>query len=78
MLDLQLYLRELSIPYKELVFGEKLGQGTFGQVYRGKWHGDVAIKVLNNDYLYNDAEELHEAFKLDVSESAVVLDYDSY
>ncbi|XP_055330239.1 uncharacterized protein LOC129582684 [Paramacrobiotus metropolitanus] len=62
-----LYLRELNIPYEQLIIGEKLGPGTFGQVYRGKWHGDVAIKTLNDDYLYSDAEEVHEAFKQDLA-----------
>lgn len=63
----QLYLRELNIPFEQIIFGDKLEPGTFGEVHRGKWHGDVAIKILNDDYLYNDAEELHEAFKQDVS-----------
>ncbi|OQV18786.1 Kinase suppressor of Ras 1 [Hypsibius exemplaris] len=67
-----MYLKELNIPYEQIVFADTdkdkpLGQGTFGQVHRGQWHGDVAIKILNDDYLYNDAEELHEAFKQDLA-----------
>ncbi len=25
---------------------KRIGAGSFGTVYKGKWHGDVAIKIL--------------------------------
>jgi kinase suppressor of Ras 2 len=57
-------MREWDIPFDELKIGEPIGTGRFGTVYRGNWHGDVAIKVLNMDYL--DDEKTLEAFKLEV------------
>lgn len=58
-------MREWDIPYDELKIGEPIGTGRFGTVYRGNWHGDVAIKVLNMDYYLDDDKTL-EAFKLEV------------
>ncbi|KAJ9598886.1 hypothetical protein L9F63_026580, partial [Diploptera punctata] len=63
--DSQLSMREWDIPYDELKIEEPIGTGQFGTVYRGNWHGDVAIKVLNMDYL--DDEKTLEAFKLEVA-----------
>ncbi|XP_058807431.1 kinase suppressor of Ras 2 isoform X2 [Phymastichus coffea] len=61
-----LSMREWDIPYDELKIGESIGTGRFGTVYRGNWHGDVAIKVLNMDY-YSDDDKTLEAFKLEVA-----------
>lgn len=58
-------MREWDIPYDELKIGEPIGTGRFGTVYRGYWHGNVAIKVLNMDYYLDDDKTL-EAFKLEV------------
>ncbi|KAL1140466.1 hypothetical protein AAG570_000398 [Ranatra chinensis] len=60
-----LSMREWDIPFDELRMGDALGTGHFGTVYRGNWHGDVAIKVLNMNYL--DDEKTLEGFKLDVA-----------
>ena len=57
-------MREWDIPFDELKMGEPIGTGHFGTVYRGNWHGDVAIKVLNMNYM--DDEKTLEAFKLEV------------
>lgn len=59
-------MREWDIPFDELKIGELIGTGRFGKVYRGNWHGDVAIKVLNMDYL--DDEKTLETFRMEVSE----------
>ncbi|XP_017882499.1 kinase suppressor of Ras 2 isoform X2 [Ceratina calcarata] len=59
-----LSIREWDIPYDELKIGEPIGTGRFGTVYRGYWHGNVAIKVLNMDYYLDDDKTL-EAFKLE-------------
>lgn len=58
-------MKEWEIPWDELKMGEKLGTGHFGTVYSGYWHGDVAIKVLNMDYLGD--EKMLENFKSEVS-----------
>ncbi|KAG8326084.1 3-dehydrosphinganine reductase [Homalodisca vitripennis] len=56
-------MREWDIPFDELKMGEPIGTGHFGTVYRGNWHGDVAIKVLNMNYM--DDDKTFEAFKLE-------------
>ncbi|XP_044728562.1 kinase suppressor of Ras 1 [Chrysoperla carnea] len=60
----QLSMREWDIPFDELKMGERIGVGRFGTVFRGNWHGDVAIKILNMDYL--DDDKALEAFKSEV------------
>lgn len=62
--NFQLSMREWDIPYDELQIGDEIGAGRFGKVYRGYWHGDVAIKVLNMEYV-NDEKTL-EQFKMEV------------
>lgn len=44
---------------------EEIGSGRFGKVYRGNWHGSVAVKVLDVHYLDDDEKTL-EAFKSEV------------
>lgn len=58
---------EWDIPFDELKLGEKIGTGHFGTVYRGNWHGDVAIKVLDMSLLMNSNEKTLEHFKQEVS-----------
>lgn len=36
-----------EIPADEMKLGHRIGSGSFGTVYRGLWHGPVAIKKLN-------------------------------
>lgn len=61
---LQLSMKEWDIPFDELAVGETVGTGRFGTVYRGSWHGDVAVKLLNMHNL--DDEAALESFKLEV------------
>lgn len=58
-------MREWDIPFDELKMNEVIGTGRFGTVYRGYWHGDVAVKVLNVNYLKD--EKTLEQFKNEVS-----------
>lgn len=60
-----LSLKEWDIPFCDVKLLEKLGTGRFGTVHRGQWHGDVAVKLLNEDYL--DDERKLEAFKQEVA-----------
>jgi len=40
--------KKLIIDYTELEFGKKIGEGSYGQVFKGEWQRtDVAIKVTN-------------------------------
>lgn len=57
-------MREWDIPFDELNMGELIGKGRFGTVFRGNWHGDVAIKVLNMNYM--DDDKTFEVFKQEV------------
>ena len=49
--------------------GDKIGIGRFSTVHAGNWHGDVAIKILNTEYLDDEGEAgcTLEAFRLDVT-----------
>lgn len=59
---LQLSLKEWDIPFDELKLFKEVGTGRFGTVYRGYWHGDVAIKHL---HVKNDTTL--EQFKMEVA-----------
>nr|XP_033778166.1 kinase suppressor of Ras 1 isoform X2 [Geotrypetes seraphini] len=43
------YLQEWDIPFEQIELGELIGQGRWGKVYRGRWHGEVAIRLLEID-----------------------------
>nr|XP_040223151.2 kinase suppressor of Ras 1 [Anopheles coluzzii] len=60
-----LSLKEWDIPYDDLHLKEKIGNGRFGTVHRALWHGDVAVKLLKEDYVAD--ERTLEAFKLEVA-----------
>ena len=36
-----------EIPADDIITGPRIGSGSFGTVYKGHWHGPVAIKRLN-------------------------------
>ncbi|KFM62098.1 Kinase suppressor of Ras 2, partial [Stegodyphus mimosarum] len=60
-----LSLREWDIPYDELDINEEVGTGRFGTVYKGNWHGSVAIKMLDMDHV--DDKKTLETFKQEVA-----------
>ncbi|DAA19100.1 TPA: kinase suppressor of ras-like [Bos taurus] len=43
------YLQEWDIPFEQVELGEPIGQGRWGRVHRGRWHGEVAIRLLEMD-----------------------------
>ncbi|XP_062448616.1 kinase suppressor of Ras 1 isoform X4 [Rhea pennata] len=43
------YLQEWDIPFEQIELGDPIGQGRWGKVYKGKWHGEVAIRLLEID-----------------------------
>lgn len=55
---------EWDVSWDELVFQDRIGQGRVGTVFRGKWHGEVAIRVI--DVYHNDEMKLR-AFKEEVT-----------
>lgn len=40
-------IEDWEIPADEILTGQRIGSGSFGTVYKGHWHGSVAIKTLN-------------------------------
>lgn len=57
-------MREWDIPWEELKIGDVIGTGRFAKVCRGYWYGDVAIKILNMNYM--DDEKTLEQFRMEV------------
>ncbi|XP_064612266.1 kinase suppressor of Ras 2-like [Liolophura sinensis] len=64
--SLSVTLKEWDIPFGDLVLGDDIGTGRFGTVYRGQWHGDVAIKMLKMDPDKDNQAQM-SAFKLEVA-----------
>lgn len=49
---------EWEIPWEELVIGERIGLGSYGEVYHGDWHGtEVAVKKFLEQDISGDALE---------------------
>ncbi|KAI4896638.1 hypothetical protein NFI96_029896 [Prochilodus magdalenae] len=43
------YLQEWDVPFTQLTLGELIGKGRWGKVHRGRWHGEVAVRLLEID-----------------------------
>lgn len=52
---------EWNIPYGEVRIVERVGRGPLGEVSRGYWHGQVAVKTfcLNDTCLDDTTSQLH-------------------
>ncbi|XP_038220722.1 kinase suppressor of Ras 2 isoform X2 [Zerene cesonia] len=61
-----LSMKEWDIPYDELKLYEVIGAGRFGTVYRGSWHGAVAVKLLHVHALSDHCAPL-DTFKHEVA-----------
>ncbi|XP_041129214.1 RAF proto-oncogene serine/threonine-protein kinase-like isoform X2 [Polyodon spathula] len=53
-----------EIEAKEVMLLSRIGSGSFGTVYKGKWHGDVAVKILK---VTNPTPEQFQAFRNEVA-----------
>uniref|UniRef100_A0A8C1L489 RAF proto-oncogene serine/threonine-protein kinase n=1 Tax=Cyprinus carpio TaxID=7962 RepID=A0A8C1L489_CYPCA len=53
-----------EIEANEVVLLSRIGSGSFGTVYKGKWHGDVAVKILK---VMNPTPEQLQAFRNEVA-----------
>ncbi|XP_070293012.1 kinase suppressor of Ras 2 [Salvelinus sp. IW2-2015] len=58
-----IFLQEWDIPFKQLEIGELIGKGRFGLVFHGRWHGEVAIRLID---IERDNEDQLKAFKREV------------
>uniref|UniRef100_A0A2K6P4F2 non-specific serine/threonine protein kinase n=1 Tax=Rhinopithecus roxellana TaxID=61622 RepID=A0A2K6P4F2_RHIRO len=47
MLGRQDWNNDWEIPDGQITVGQRIASRSFGTVYKGKWHGDVAVKMLN-------------------------------
>ncbi|KAK0058787.1 kinase suppressor of Ras 2 [Biomphalaria pfeifferi] len=59
-------MKEWDIPYEDLKIGDRIGEGRLGTVFRGLWHGDVAIKVLDTGSSTDNEAQL-AAFRLELA-----------
>ena len=58
-------IEDWEIPAKDiLLYRKNIGMGSFGTVYRGYWHGPVAVKTLN---VKNPSTEQIQAFRNEVA-----------
>ncbi|XP_066985291.1 raf homolog serine/threonine-protein kinase Raf isoform X2 [Macrobrachium rosenbergii] len=57
-------VEEWEIPVDEILIGNRIGSGSFGTVYRGHWHGPVAVKTLK---VRDPTPAQYSAFKNEVS-----------
>ncbi|WOL08803.1 serine/threonine-protein kinase EDR1-like isoform X1 [Canna indica] len=49
---------EFEIAWEDIIIGERIGLGSFGEVYRGDWHGtEVAVKRFLHQDISSDALE---------------------
>ncbi|XP_033982364.1 raf-1 proto-oncogene, serine/threonine kinase a isoform X1 [Trematomus bernacchii] len=53
-----------EIEASEVYLNNRIGSGSFGTVYKGKWHGDVAVKILK---VTNPTPEQFQAFRNEVA-----------
>lgn len=61
-----LTMREWDIPFDEVKNKEQIGVGRFGTVFKGNWHGMVAIKMFNMANGLDDRNAI-EAFRAEVA-----------
>ncbi|UYV82462.1 BRAF [Cordylochernes scorpioides] len=57
-------IEDWEIPADEIQTGRRIGAGSFGTVYKGHWHGPVALKKLN---VTNPSPAQLQAFKNEVA-----------
>lgn len=60
-------LYDKAVAFSDIVIGERIGRGSFGEVYRGVWlQTDVAVKKLPADILNNQSlvEEFNQEVRL--------------
>ena len=60
-------IEDWEIPEDEIVYEERIGSGSFGTVYKGQWHGPVALKKLNVFKDQKPTQAQLQAFKNEVA-----------
>ncbi|XP_016443377.2 putative serine/threonine-protein kinase SIS8 isoform X1 [Nicotiana tabacum] len=57
---------DCEIPWEDIALGERIGLGSYGEVYRGEWHGtEVAVKkFLDQDITGDSLEEFRSEVRI--------------
>ncbi|KAL7114644.1 hypothetical protein ACP275_04G133900 [Erythranthe tilingii] len=57
---------DCEIPWEDIALGERIGLGSYGEVYRGDWHGtEVAVKkFLDQDITGESLEEFRSEVRI--------------
>ncbi|KAL8474711.1 hypothetical protein ACS0TY_031234 [Phlomoides rotata] len=57
---------DCEIPWEDITMGERIGLGSYGEVYRGDWHGtEVAVKkFLDQDITGESLEEFRSEVRI--------------
>ncbi|KAK6127640.1 hypothetical protein DH2020_038619 [Rehmannia glutinosa] len=57
---------DCEIPWEDIALGERIGLGSYGEVYRGDWHGtEVAVKkFLDQDITGDSLEEFRSEVRI--------------
>ena len=59
--EVEKYRKVWQISEEEVIFGECIGRGAVGEVYRGKWRGiNVAIKIVKGALMRSSEEMVRE------------------
>lgn len=66
-------IEDWEIPESEIDFGKRIGSGSFGTVFKGMWHGPVALKKLNVFKDQKPTQSQLQAFKNEVAVLRYVL-----
>ncbi|KAK6787573.1 hypothetical protein RDI58_016098 [Solanum bulbocastanum] len=66
---------DCEIPWEDIALGERIGLGSYGEVYRGEWHGtEVAVKkFLDQDITGESLEEFRSEFCCIITEAGNIL-----
>lgn len=60
-------IEDWEIPEEDIIWGERIGSGSFGTVYKGAWHGPVALKKLHMSEGCKPTPQQLTAFKNEVA-----------
>ncbi|PRQ15915.1 putative protein kinase TKL-CTR1-DRK-2 family [Rosa chinensis] len=57
---------DCEIPWEDITLGERIGLGSYGEVYHGDWHGtEVAVKrFLDQDFLGESLDEFRSEVRI--------------